>query len=243
MKAQKTGEEETVREKQEYQKEFIHFMVRSGALTFGDFTTKSGRKTPYFINTGNYKTGEQACLLGRFYADCIMEHVAGGRISSEVTALFGPAYKGIPLSVAVSIALWEKEKWNLHYCFNRKEEKDHGEGGSMVGYGLKDGDRILIIEDVITAGTAVREVLPILKAAADVKIEGLIISADRMERGTGPHTAVSEIQQEFGIPTYPIVTIRQIIDCLHNAPVDGAVVIDDAMREKMETYLKQYCVE
>lgn len=226
-----------------YQEEFIHFMVRSGVLTFGDFTTKSGRKTPYFINTGNYKTGAQAAKLGQFYADCVVSHMESGEISGEVAALFGPAYKGIPLSVAAAIALAERHERDVNYCFNRKEVKDHGEGGSMVGYKLKDGDRVLIIEDVITAGTAVREVFPILRAAADVKIEGLIISADRMERGQGEKTAIQEIEEEFGIKTYPIVTVREIIDTLHNTPVDGRVVIDDQMKERMEAYLEQYCVK
>lgn len=221
-----------------YKKEFIEFMVRSGVLTFGDFTTKSGRKTPYFVNTGNYKTGEQAARLGEFYAQCIKENV-----KEEIDALFGPAYKGIPLSVATAIALSNKFNKNVNYCFNRKEEKDHGEGGSMVGYKLKDGDNILIIEDVITAGTAIRECFPILKSAADVNIAGLIISVDRMERGQQNKTAIQEIEEEFGIKTFPIVTVRDIIDTLHNTPVDGKVVIDDAMKEKMEAYLEEYCVK
>lgn len=221
-----------------YKKEFIEFMVRSGVLTFGDFTTKSGRKTPYFVNTGNYKTGEQAARLGEFYAQCIKENV-----KEEIDALFGPAYKGIPLSVATAIALSNKFNQNVNYCFNRKEEKDHGEGGSMVGYKLKDGDNILIIEDVITAGTAIRECFPILKSAADVNIAGLIISVDRMERGQQNKTAIQEIEEEFGIKTFPIVTVRDIIDTLHNTPVDGKVVIDDAMKEKMEAYLEEYCVK
>lgn len=221
-----------------YKKEFIEFMVRSGVLTFGDFITKSGRKTPYFVNTGNYKTGEQAARLGEFYAECIKENV-----KEQVDALFGPAYKGIPLSVATAIALSNKFNQNVNYCFNRKEEKDHGEGGSMVGYKLKDGDNILIIEDVITAGTAIRECLPILKSAANVNIAGLIISVDRMERGQKNKTAIQEIEEEFGIKTFPIVTVRDIIDTLHNTSVDGKVVIDDNMKEKMEAYLEQYCVK
>ena len=221
-----------------YKKDFITFMVRSGVLTFGDFTTKSGRKTPYFVNTGNYKTGAQAARLGEFYAKSIMENNLG-----DVNALFGPAYKGIPLSVATAIALSNEFDKDLNYCFNRKEEKDHGEGGSMVGYKLKDGDKVLIIEDVITAGTAVREVFPILREAADVSIEGLVISVDRMEKGQGEKTAIQEIEEEFGIKTYPIVTVREIIDTLHNVEIDGKVVIDDEMRTRMEAYLEQYCVK
>lgn len=226
-----------------YKKEFVEFMVRSGVLTFGDFTTKSGRKTPYFVNTGNYKTGEQAAKLGSFYASCIEENIKNGRISGEIKALFGPAYKGIPLAVGTSIALATGFGRNVNYCFNRKEAKDHGEGGTMVGYRLQDGDRILITEDVITAGTAVRECFPILKNAADVTIEGLIISVDRMERGQGEKTAIQEIEEDFGIKTYPIVTVREVIDTLYNVPVDGKVVIDDAVKERMESYLEQYCVK
>ena len=220
-----------------YKQEFIEFMVRSGVLTFGDFTAKSGRKTPYFINTGDYKTGSQAAKLGEFYASCIQEH-----IKAPVDALFGPAYKGIPLSVAASIALYQKYGRDVNYCFNRKEAKDHGEGGVMVGYKLKDGDKVVIIEDVITAGTAIRETLPILKAAADVEIAGLIISVDRMEKGQGEKTAIQEIKAEFGIDTYPIVNAREIIKALYNKPVDGKIYIDDAVKERMEGYLEKYAV-
>lgn len=221
-----------------YKKEFIEFMVRSGVLTFGDFTTKSGRKTPYFVNTGNYKTGYQAGKLGEFYAKCIAEN-----IKEDVDALFGPAYKGIPLSVATAISLANTQNKDVNYCFNRKEAKDHGEGGTMVGYKLQDGDKVLIIEDVITAGTAIRECLPVLKAAADVEIAGLIISVDRMERGQSNKTAIQEIYDEFGIKAYPIVTVREIIDTLHNVEIDGKIVIDDEMRARMEAYLEEYCVK
>lgn len=218
-----------------YKQEFIEFMVKAGVLTFGDFITKSGRKTPYFINTGNYRTGAQAAKLGEFYADCIAENIVG-----RIDALFGPAYKGIPLSVACSIALFNKYGRDVGYCFNRKEAKDHGEGGSMVGYKLKDGDRILIIEDVITAGTAVRECIPVLKSAVDIEIAGLVISVDRMERGSGGLSAIEEIKREFGIKTYPIVTVREIIGYLHNRQIDGRVYVDDAVRSRIEEYLKTY---
>ncbi|HHV50112.1 MAG TPA: orotate phosphoribosyltransferase [Clostridiales bacterium] len=220
-----------------YKEQFIEFMVRAGVLTFGDFITKSGRKTPYFINTGNYRTGAQAAKLGEFYADCIMENIESG-----IDALFGPAYKGIPLSVACAIALSNKYGRDLNYCFNRKEAKDHGEGGSMVGYKLKDGDRVVIIEDVITAGTAMRECIPVLKSAANVEIAGLVVSVDRMERGTGNLSAIQQIKEDFGIVTYPLVTVREIIDYLYNREVDGKIYIDGAMRERMENYLKEYGV-
>ena len=223
---------------EQYKQEFIEFMVRSGVLTFGDFVTKSGRNTPYFVNTGNYKTGKQAAKLGEFYAKNITTNV-----SDKVDALFGPAYKGIPLAVSTSVALANIYDQDVNYCFNRKEEKDHGEGGKMVGYKLQDGDNVLITEDVITAGTAIRECLPQLKAAADVNIVGLVISVDRMERGTTNKTAIQQVYEDFGIKTYPIVTVREIIDYLHNKPIDGKVYIDYEMKAKMEAYLAEYCVK
>lgn len=221
----------------DYKKEFIEFMVKSNVLTFGDFTAKSGRKTPYFVNTGNYKTGYQAARLGEFYADCIVKNGL-----DKVDALFGPAYKGIPLVVTTSIALSNKYGMDINYCFNRKEAKDHGEGGSIVGYKLKDGDKIVIIEDVITAGTAISECVPMLREVADIDICGLVLSVDRMERGKNDISAVQEVQKLYGITTYPIVTSREIIDNIYNVNIDGKVYIDDAMKAKMESYLEQYGV-
>ena len=218
-----------------YREEFIHFMVRSDVLTFGDFVTKSGRKTPYFVNTGNYKTGAQAAKLGDYYAACIQENMPEG-----ITALFGPAYKGIPLAVTAAASLYRNYGRDLPYCFNRKEAKDHGEGGMMVGYKPQNGDDIAIVEDVVTAGTAVRESIELFKHVADVKIRALFVSVDRMERGTRECTTLDELREDFGIQVYPIVTIREVIDCLHNKPVDGKAYIDDAMRERMEDYLRTY---
>ncbi len=218
-----------------YREEFIHFMVRSGVLTFGDFTTKSGRKTPYFVNTGNYKTGAQAARLGEYYAACIQEHMPDG-----IDALFGPAYKGIPLAVAAASSLYRDYGRDLPYCFNRKEVKDHGEGGDLVGYKPQNGDRIAIIEDVVTAGTAVRETIELFKSVADVKFAALFVSVDRMERGTRECTTLDELRQDYGIQVWPIVTIRDIMDCLHNKAVDGRVYIDDAMLGRMGDYLAQY---
>ena len=218
-----------------YREEFIHFMVRSGVLTFGDFTTKSGRKTPYFVNTGNYKTGAQASRLGDYYAACIQEHMPQG-----IDALFGPAYKGIPLAVGAASALYRNHGRDLPYCFNRKEAKDHGEGGAMVGYKPQDGDRIAIIEDVVTAGTAVRETIELFKHVADVKLTALFVSVDRMERGTRDCTTLDELRQDFGIRVYPIVTIREIMDCLQNREVDGKVYLDGGTLARMEDYLAQY---
>ena len=218
-----------------YQEEFIHFMVRAGVLTFGDFTTKSGRKTPYFINTGNYRTGAQAAKLGDYYAACMQEH-----LPEDVTALFGPAYKGIPLVVTAAASLYRNYGRDLPYCFNRKEVKDHGEGGSMVGYKPQNGDKLAIVEDVVTAGTAVRESIHLFESVADVTMAALFVSVDRMERGTGEQSALAELRDQYGIQAYPIVTIRDIIATLHNQPVDGKVYIDDAMRERMEAYLAEY---
>lgn len=225
-----------------YKEEFVRFIAESGALIFGDFVTKSGRNTPYFINTGCYCTGGQIDKLGSFYAACIMDNIMSGAIQETPAALFGPAYKGIPLSIATAGALYRKYDLDLNYCFNRKESKDHGELGIITGYQPKDGDTVLIIEDVITAGTSVREVLPILQAAADVKVEGLVISVDRMERGNGNKTAIEEVYEQYGIRTFPIATVREVIDTLHNQEVNGQVYINDEIRDRMETYLAQYCV-
>ena len=218
-----------------YQEEFIRFMVDSGVLTFGDFTTKSGRKTPYFVNTGNYKTGAQAARLGDYYAACIQENMPEG-----IDALFGPAYKGIPLVTTASASLFRNYGRDLPYCFNRKEAKDHGEGGQMVGYKPKDGDRIAIVEDVVTAGTAVRESIEFFKSVADVKIVALFVSVDRMERGTGVQTTLNELREQYGIAVYPIVTVRQVMDTLHNQEINGQVVITDEILERMEAYLAEY---
>ena len=218
-----------------YKEEFIEFMVRSGVLTFGDFTTKSGRKTPYFINTGNYKTGYQASKLGQFYAACLHDN-----LGNQVDALFGPAYKGIPLAVSCSIALYEQYGQDVNYCFNRKEAKDHGEGGSMVGYKPQDGDDVAIVEDVVTAGTAVRESIELFKHVADVNIKALFVSVDRMERGTRECSTLDELRQDYGIQVFPIVTVREVIAFLHNNSIDGKVYIDDEMKAKMEAYLEEY---
>ena len=218
-----------------YKEEFITFMVRAGVLTFGDFVTKSGRKTPYFINTGNYKTGAQAAQLGDYYAACIQEHLPDG-----VDCLFGPAYKGIPLAVAAASSLYRNYGRDLPYCFTRTEAKDHGEGGSMVGYKPQDGDRVVIVEDVVTAGTAVRESLALFQALGDLKVTALIVSVDRMERGTRDCSTLDELRADHGIAVYPIVTVREILAFLHNREIDGRVYIDDAMKARMEAYLAEY---
>lgn len=218
-----------------YKEAFITFMVRSGVLTFGDFTTKSGRKTPYFINTGNYKTGAQAARLGDYYAACIQENFPEG-----IDCLFGPAYKGIPLAVSAAASLYRNYDRDLPYCFNRKEAKDHGEGGSMVGYKPQQGDRVAIVEDVVTAGTAVRESIALFQKVANVKMAALFVSVDRMERGTRACSTLDELREDYGIAVCPIVTVREIIAFLYNREIDGAVLIDDAMKARMEAYLAEY---
>ena len=203
-----------------YKENFIKFMVESGVLTFGDFTLKSGRKAPYFVNTGNYNTGAQLARLGEYYAQCIKEN------NVQADTLFGPAYKGIPLATACSIALFNKYGIDVNYAFDRKEAKDHGEGGIIVGRKMKDGEKISIIEDVITAGTAIRTVLPLLKEQADVDITALIISVDRMEKGKGELSAVQEVKKDFGINVYSIVTMEDIIDAIKNDIIPGKEYLD-----------------
>lgn len=215
-----------------YKEAFITFMVRSGVLTFGDFTTKSGRRTPYFINTGNYKTGAQASQLGDYYAACIQEHFPDG-----VECLFGPAYKGIPLAVAAASSLYRNYGRDLPYCFNRKEAKDHGEGGNIVGYKPQDGDRVIIIEDVITAGTAIRETMPVLKGCADVKVTDMFISVNRCEVGQNPgKTAVMEVGEEFGIKVHALVTVQDIREYLADKAEYAHLL------PLMDAYMAQYCV-
>ncbi len=219
----------------DYKQKFIELMVGSGVLRFGSFVTKSGRETPYFINTGNYSMGRQLAELGDYYAACYMD-----RVQSRAGVLFGPAYKGIPLAAAASISLWRNYQQDVPYCFNRKEKKDHGEGGVVVGYTPKPGDRIAIVEDVITAGTSVRESIDLLKQFNGVTVTSVIVAVDRMERGAGGQSAFRELEEEFGIHTHPIVTIREIVDILHNREVCGKVWIDDATKSSIEKYLETY---
>lgn len=212
-------------------KEFIEFMMAAGVLRFGDFVTKSGRSTPYFVNTGNYRTGAQIAGLGRFYAQLVRDS------GCTFDALFGPAYKGIPLVTACAAALYQEYGMDKPYFFNRKEAKDHGEGGALVGYKPKDGDRVAIIEDVITAGTAVRETMPILRGCGDVRCDDMFISVNRCEVGQNPgKTAIMEVQEEFGIAVHALVTVRDIRDYLEQA---GGF---EEMLPKMDAYMKAYCV-
>jgi len=220
---------------QTHKRELIELMVRCDVLTFGDFTAKSGRKTPYFVNTGRYRTGSHIARLARFYAQTIRE-----QLGTDFDVLFGPAYKGIPLVVATAIALQEDYGQDVGYCFNRKEEKDHGEGGMLLGHTLRDGDRVVILEDVTTAGTSIRETVPLLKRTADIKLAGLVVSVDRMERGTGDKSALAEIEASFGMPGFPIVTVREIMAYLRGREIDGRVVLTEELHARMEAYLQQH---
>ncbi|MBD3422602.1 MAG: orotate phosphoribosyltransferase [Chitinivibrionales bacterium] len=222
---------------QQYKKEFIEFMVNSDVLAFGDFTAKSGRKTPYFINTGKYRTGAQMQKLGAAYAQAIVHE-----FGPEFDVLFGPAYKGIPLVVATSIALQRSHRIDAALCFNRKEAKDHGEGGNLIGHQPVDGDRIIIVEDVTTAGTSIRETIPLLTDAANVKISGLIVSVDRKEKGSGEKSALCELAAEFDMRTTAIVTIDEIVEYLRNTAIDGKEVVSGEMEKRIIDYRKQYGV-
>ncbi len=213
-------------------KEFIEFMMSADVLRFGDFVTKSGRNTPYFVNTGNYRTGLQNSRLGEFYAAMVKETVG-----SEFDAMFGPAYKGIPLVTTAAGALARNYGIDKPFFFNRKEAKDHGEGGSTVGYKPKDGDRIIIIEDVITAGTAVRETMPVLAACGDVKVTDMFISVNRCEFGQNPEkTAIMEVEEEFGIRVHALVTVQDIHEYLQTKPEY------ENLLPLMEDYMSRYCV-
>ena len=198
-----------------YKQRFIQFMVENEVLLFGDFTLKSGRKAPYFINAGKYRTGTQIAALGEYYAECFLEHKV------DAKTLIGPAYKGIPLAVATAIALAKNHGVDVGFCFDRKEVKDHGEGGLFVGQKLEGGDKVCIIEDVMTSGKALREILPKLREEADVQVEAMIISVDRQEKGTGEKSAVREAFDEFGIRVYSIVTMEDIISAIEEGVIGG----------------------
>ena len=191
-----------------YKREFIQFLQNAGVLKFGDFTAKSGRKIPYFINAGEIKTGENIAKLGEFYAKAYLD-----KVGNKQTALYGPAYKGISIAVSASIAL-AKEGLNLPFFFNRKEVKDHGEGGMFVGYKPKAGDEIVIVEDVITAGTAIRETMEIMKGVEGAKVVACFVMVDRKEKGQGEKGAMVEIEEEFGFPVYSVVDVYDIIEYL-----------------------------
>ena len=197
----------------------------------------SGRKTPFFINTGFYRTGAQLKKLGEYYAEAIKS-----KYGTDFDILFGPAYKGIPLSVTTTIALNDKYGADIGYCSNRKEVKDHGDTGILLGSPIMDGDKIVIIEDVTTAGTSINETLPIIKAQGNVDVVGLVVSVDRMERGQGTKSALTEIEENYGIKTTAIVTMAEVVEHLYNRPYKGEIIIDDTLKAAIDEYYKQYGV-
>ena len=223
---------------EDYKKEFIDFMVECQVLKFGDFITKSGRKTPFFVNTGFYRDGGQLEKLGSFYAKAIAD-----RFGTDFDILFGPAYKGIPLTVATTMALHRDYGVNIRYCSNRKEVKDHGDKGILLGSPIKDGDKVLIIEDVTTAGTSIKETEPIIRAQGDVEIIGLVVSVDRMERGQGTKSALEEIRETYGFNTAAIVTMKEVVEHLYGKSVGGKVLLDDQIRDAIDAYYKIYGAE
>ena len=223
---------------EQYKKDFIRFMVESDVLKFGDFTLKSGRKSPFFMNAGSYVTGYQLKKLGEYYAKAIHD-----RYGTDFDVLFGPAYKGIPLSVATVIAFNELYGIEIRYCSNRKELKDHGDVGILLGSKIKDGDRVVIIEDVTTSGKSIEETFPIIKAQGNVNVIGLMVSLNRMERGKGTKCALDEIKELYGIDTGAIVTMKEVVEELYNKEIDGRVVIDDAMLASIRAYFGEYGAE
>ncbi len=224
---------------EKYKQEFITFMAETGVLKFGEFTLKSGRKSPFFMNAGLYNTGTQLIRLGKYYAQAIHEHYG-----DDFDVLFGPAYKGIPLSVATAMAYSTLYNKDIKYCSNRKEIKDHGDKGILLGSSLKDGDRVVIIEDVTTSGKSIEETFPIIKAQADIEIKGLVVSLNRMERGLSTDkTALDEIEEKYGFPVNAIVSMDDVIECLYNKECCGSILIDDNIKEAINEYYKQYGVK
>ena len=218
-----------------YKQEFIDFMVESEVLKFGEFTLKSGRKSPFFMNAGAYVTGAQLRRLGKYYAKAIHDNYG-----LDFDVLFGPAYKGIPLAVATAMAISELYGKEVRYCSNRKEVKDHGDTGILLGSKLKDGDRVVIIEDVTTSGKSIEETFPIIQAQAKVEIRGLIVSLNRMERGKGTKSALEEIRETYGFPTAAIVSMADVVEYLYNRERRGRIVIDDALKAAIDAYYEQY---
>lgn len=223
---------------EQYKQEFIEFMVESQVLKFGEFTLKSGRKSPFFMNAGAYVTGSQLRKLGEYYAKAIHEHYG-----DDFDVLFGPAYKGIPLSVAATMAYSELYGKEIRYCSNRKEIKDHGDTGILLGSMLHDGDRVVIIEDVTTSGKSIEETFPIIKAQADVSIIGLMVSLNRCERGKGDKSALEEIKELYGFDANAIVSMEEVVEYLYNRPCQGKLLIDDSMKKAIDDYYALYGVK
>ena len=225
---------------EQYKQEFIEFMVESDVLKFGEFTLKSGRKSPFFMNAGAYVTGSQLMRLGEYYARAIHE-----TYGDDFDVLFGPAYKGIPISVVTAVAFHNLYGKEVRYCSDRKEEKDHGaDKGSFLGSKLKDGDRVVMIEDVTTSGKSMEETVPKVRGAADVTIVGLMVSLNRMEKGLGGEkSALEEIREKYGFETNAIVTMEEVVEHLYNRPCQGRVLIDDTLKAAIDAYYEQYGVK
>lgn len=223
---------------EQYKSEFIEFMVDSNVLKFGEFTLKSGRKSPFFMNAGLYVTGEQLTKLGEYYAKAIHDNYG-----DDFDVLFGPAYKGIPLSVATTMAYHKLYGKEIRYCANRKEAKDHGDAGILLGSPIKDGDRVVIIEDVTTSGKSIEETFPIIMAQGDVTIKGLMVSLNRMERGKGDKSALVEIREKYGFDANAIVTMEEVVEHLYNREYKGTVIIDDSLKSSIDAYYEQYGVK
>ena len=224
---------------EQYKQEFLEFMVESDVLKFGEFTLKSGRKSPFFMNAGAYVTGTQLGKLGEYYAKAIHD-----TYGLDFDVLFGPAYKGIPLSVAATMAISRLYGKDIRYCSNRKEAKDHGDTGILLGSRLKDGDRVVIIEDVTTSGKSIEETFPIIKAQADVEVKGLMVSLNRMEVGKGGMvSALDEIKELYGFDASAIVTMEEVVEYLYNRKCQGKVIIDDTLKAAIDAYYEQYGVK
>lgn len=221
---------------------FTEFLLESNALKFGDFTLKSGRKSPYFINAGAFDDGKKIAALGAFYAEKISQAIVHNTIPRNIDTVFGPAYKGIPLAVVTAIALHELYGKEVRYCSNRKEVKDHGaDAGNLLGSDLHDGDRVVMVEDVTTSGKSIDETYPVLMGAAKVDVKGLIVSLNRMEVGKGGvKTAQREVQEKYGFPVASIVSMAEVTEYLYNREVQGRVVIDDAVKTALDAYYEQY---
>ena len=221
---------------EQYKEEFIKFMVDSKVLKFGDFTLKSGRKSPFFMNAGGYVTGSQLRRLGEFYAKAIHD-----KYGDDFDVLFGPAYKGIPISVVTAVAFSDLYGKEVRYCSDRKEEKDHGaDKGSFLGSKLQDGDRVVMIEDVTTSGKSMEETVPKVRGAANVEIIGLMVSLNRMEKGTGEKSALDEIKEKYGFDANAIVTMEEVTEFLYNKPYNGEIYIDDTLKAAIDAYYEQY---
>ena len=223
---------------EQYKEEFIGFMVDSGVLRFGDFTLKSGRKSPFFMNAGGYVTGTQLMKLGEYYAKAIHDNYG-----TDFDVLFGPAYKGIPLSVATTIAFAKLYGKDIKYCSNRKEVKDHGDTGILLGSPIKDGDKVVIIEDVTTSGKSIEETFPIIMEQGKVEIVGLMVSLNRMEKGRSDKSALVEIKEKYGFDANAIVSMAEVVEFLYNKPYKGQIIINDEIKSRIDTYYEMYGVK